>query len=101
MRRLECAVIDSDQQFLERYLPRRRFVEAEHPTHGRFRQTAAVLAGQREHVGPYQLRDDATTDTVVLRDAGPLDLLPNVAALIGMSILLVWLSVRRFSKVSL
>ena len=38
---------------------------------------------------------------VVLRGAGPLDLLPNVAALVGMSILLVWLSVRRFSKVSL
>ena len=52
------------------FTARRRFVDAEHPTHGRFRQTAAVLAGQREHVGPYQFRDDATTDTVVLRDAG-------------------------------
>ncbi len=38
---------------------------------------------------------------VVLRDAGPIDLLPNVLALLGMSALLVWLSVRRFSKVSL
>ena len=38
---------------------------------------------------------------VVLRNAGPIDLLPNVAALVGMSVLLVWLSVRRFSKVSL
>jgi ABC-2 type transport system permease protein len=38
---------------------------------------------------------------VVLRGAGPIDLLPNVAALIGMSVLLVWLSVRRFSKVSI
>jgi ABC-2 type transport system permease protein len=37
---------------------------------------------------------------VVLRNAGPMDLLPNVAALIGMSVLLVWLSIRRFSKVS-
>jgi ABC-2 type transport system permease protein len=38
---------------------------------------------------------------VVLRGAGPMDLLPNVGALVGMSVLLVWLSVRRFSKVSL
>jgi alpha-methylacyl-CoA racemase len=52
---------------------RRRFVEAEHPTLGRFRQTAAVLAGQSEHVGPYQLRDYATTDTLLLRDAGYTD----------------------------
>jgi ABC-2 type transport system permease protein len=38
---------------------------------------------------------------VVLRDAGPLDLLPNVGALVLMSVLLVWLSVRRFQKVSI
>jgi ABC-2 type transport system permease protein len=38
---------------------------------------------------------------VVLRDAGPLELLPNVLALFAMSILLVWGSVRRFKKVAL
>ena len=38
---------------------------------------------------------------VVLRDAGPMDLLPNVASLIVMSVLLVWASVRRFQKVTL
>jgi ABC-2 type transport system permease protein len=38
---------------------------------------------------------------VVLRDAGPLELLPNVLTLVGMCILLVTLSVRRFRKVSL
>jgi ABC-2 type transport system permease protein len=38
---------------------------------------------------------------VVLRDAGPAELMPNVLALIAMSCALVWLSVRRFSKVAL
>jgi drug efflux transport system permease protein len=38
---------------------------------------------------------------VVLRDAGPLDLLPQVGALLLLSVLLVWGSVRRFQKVSL
>jgi ABC-2 type transport system permease protein len=38
---------------------------------------------------------------VVLRDAGPLEMLPNVLTLVGMCILLVTLSVRRFRKVSL
>jgi ABC-2 type transport system permease protein len=38
---------------------------------------------------------------VVLRNAGPLDLLPNVATLLGMSTFLVWMSVRRFQKVSI
>ncbi len=37
---------------------------------------------------------------VVLREAGPLQLLPNVAALVALSVLLVTLSVRRFRKVS-
>ena len=55
------------------FTARRRFVEAEHPTHGRFRQTAAVLAGQPEHMGPYELREYGTTDTHVLRDAGYTD----------------------------
>jgi ABC-2 type transport system permease protein len=38
---------------------------------------------------------------VVLRDAGPMELLPNVLALMAMSIFLVWASVRRFKKVTL
>jgi ABC transporter DrrB family efflux protein len=38
---------------------------------------------------------------IVLRDAGPRELLPNVLALIAMSIFLVWASVRRFQKVAL
>ncbi len=38
---------------------------------------------------------------VVLRDAGPMELLPNVLTLLGMCALLVTLSVRRFRKVSL
>jgi ABC-2 type transport system permease protein len=38
---------------------------------------------------------------VVLRDAGPRELLPNVAALLAMSTVLVWASVRRFKKVAI
>jgi ABC-2 type transport system permease protein len=38
---------------------------------------------------------------IVLRDAGPRELLPNVAALVVISVLLVWASVRRFQKVAL
>jgi ABC-2 type transport system permease protein len=38
---------------------------------------------------------------IVLRDAGPRELLPNVAALLLISVLLVWASVRRFRKVAL
>lgn len=38
---------------------------------------------------------------VVLRDAGPRELLPNVLALIAMSTFLVWASVRRFKKVTI
>jgi drug efflux transport system permease protein len=38
---------------------------------------------------------------VVLRDAGPMELLPNVLALVAMSVLLVWASVRRFQKVTM
>jgi hypothetical protein len=37
---------------------------------------------------------------VVLRDAGPLDLWPHVLALVAISVVLVWLSVRRFRKVA-
>ncbi|HZS41902.1 MAG TPA: ABC transporter permease [Polyangia bacterium] len=37
---------------------------------------------------------------VVLRDAGPVELLPNVLALVAISIVLVWLSVRRFAKIA-
>jgi len=38
---------------------------------------------------------------VVLRDAGPRELLPNVLALVAISVFLVTMSVRRFRKVSL
>jgi len=38
---------------------------------------------------------------IVLRDAGPRELLPNVVALIVISVILVWMSVRRFQKVAL
>jgi hypothetical protein len=38
---------------------------------------------------------------VVLRDAGPVELMPNVLALVAMSAFLVWLSVRRFQKVTI
>ena len=38
---------------------------------------------------------------IVLRDAGPRELLPNVAALLVISVLLVWASVSRFRKVAL
>ncbi len=37
---------------------------------------------------------------VVLRDAGVRQLLPNVLALMAISVLLVWMSVRRFRKVA-
>jgi ABC-2 type transport system permease protein len=38
---------------------------------------------------------------IVLRDAGPRELMPNVLALVLISVLLVWASVRRFRKVAL
>lgn len=38
---------------------------------------------------------------VVLRDAGPRELMPNVLALIAISVVLVWGSVRRFQKVTI
>ncbi len=38
---------------------------------------------------------------IVLRDAGPRELLPNVLALVAISVILVWASVRRFRKVAL
>lgn len=37
---------------------------------------------------------------VVLRNAGPLELLPNVLALLAISVVMVTMSVRRFRKVS-
>ncbi len=38
---------------------------------------------------------------IVLRDAGPRELMPNVLALVAISVVLVWASVRRFQKVAL
>jgi alpha-methylacyl-CoA racemase len=50
---------------------RRAFVDADHPAHGRFRQTGPVLAGQVAPEGTYRLRDWSSTDTgEVLTDAG-------------------------------
>ena len=37
---------------------------------------------------------------VVLRNAGPMELMPNVLALMALSVTLVWMSVRRFRKVA-
>jgi alpha-methylacyl-CoA racemase len=53
------------------FVARETFVDAEHPAHGRFRQTGPVLAGQVAPDGTYQLRDWSGTDTrEVLADAG-------------------------------
>jgi len=38
---------------------------------------------------------------IVLRDAGPLELVPHLLALAAFAILMIWLSVRRVSKISL
>jgi len=37
---------------------------------------------------------------IVLRDAGPLELVPHVAALVAFAVLMIWASVRRVSKIS-
>ena len=37
---------------------------------------------------------------VVLREAGPLEMMPHVLALVAMSVVLVTLSVRRFRRVT-
>jgi ABC-2 type transport system permease protein len=37
---------------------------------------------------------------IVLRDAGPLELLPHLLALVAFAVIMIWLSVRRVSKVS-
>ena len=37
---------------------------------------------------------------IVLRNAGPLDLVPHLLALVAFAVLMIWLSVRRVSKVS-
>jgi alpha-methylacyl-CoA racemase len=53
------------------FVARGAFVEATHATHGRFRQTGAVLAGQSRTPGVVELPDTSQTDTdVLLRDAG-------------------------------
>jgi alpha-methylacyl-CoA racemase len=44
------------------YVARDAFVEAEHPTAGRFRQVGPVLAGQVKPSRAYQLRDATETD---------------------------------------
>jgi hypothetical protein len=37
---------------------------------------------------------------IVLRDAGPIELLPHLLALVVFAVLMIWLSVRRVSKIS-
>jgi ABC-2 type transport system permease protein len=37
---------------------------------------------------------------IVLRDAGPLELIPHVLALVAFAVVMIWLSVRRVSKIS-
>ena len=52
------------------YAARGAFADADHPTHGRFRQVGAVLAGMRS-APTYELREDDVTDTdELLVDAG-------------------------------
>ena len=53
------------------FVARRAFVDAAHPTHGRFRQTGPMLAGQSRLPGVVQLPDVSQTDTdTLLRGAG-------------------------------
>jgi len=37
---------------------------------------------------------------IVLRDAGPFEMIPHVAALLAFAVLMIWLSVRKVSKIS-
>ncbi len=61
------AEVPSDPQFVARGA----VVEAVHPTRGRFRQLAPVLAGMPHPDGPVEVPDGATTDTpALLRAAG-------------------------------
>jgi alpha-methylacyl-CoA racemase len=56
-----------DPQFRARGM----FVEAQHPSAGRFRQVAPPLAGMPRHTGPTPVPDGARTDTdALLADAG-------------------------------
>jgi alpha-methylacyl-CoA racemase len=53
------------------FVARGDFVDAAHPTHGRFRQTGPVLAGQSRISGVVPLPDVSQTDTdLLLRHAG-------------------------------
>ena len=64
---LGVAELVDDPQFVAR----RTFVDADHPSQGRFRQTAPVLAGQVRPDHAYQLRDWSRSDTSeILTDAG-------------------------------
>jgi len=56
---------------MAQHAARRAFVDAEHPTHGRFRQLAPVLAGC-ERAPSYRVPDAAVTDTDVLLAAAGL-----------------------------
>ncbi|HTA92952.1 MAG TPA: hypothetical protein VK745_25415, partial [Polyangiaceae bacterium] len=37
---------------------------------------------------------------IVLRNAGPLELVPHVLSLVAFAVIMIWLSVRKVSKVS-
>jgi alpha-methylacyl-CoA racemase len=53
------------------FVARNAIIDAVHPTHGRFRQTAPVLAGQRRPTEPVALPEMTATDTdALLRTAG-------------------------------
>jgi alpha-methylacyl-CoA racemase len=51
---------------------RRAFVDAEHPTHGRFRQLGPVLAGSDRGAKAYRVPDASVTDTDALLGAAGL-----------------------------
>ncbi len=54
---------------LAQHAARAAFVDAEHPTHGRFRQLAPVLAGAARGSAPVRVPDASLTDTDALLDA--------------------------------
>jgi alpha-methylacyl-CoA racemase len=73
---LSIAEVVDDPQFVARGT----FVDAVHPTHGAFRQTGPVLAGQPQPKGPVHVRAAGTTDTTeLLRAVGYSD--DEIAAL--------------------
>ena len=62
------------------------------------RRAAARAAGDRRGLPATHMV--AIMRGVVLRDAGPVELMPHVLALVAISVVLVWMSARRFKKVA-